>query len=407
MTASATTQQSVAAGRRRLVVLLAITQTVGYGAMIQAFTVLLIPMSLELGHSRTTITGAATVSTIAGALAAVPIGRILDRQGGRLLMTSGSVLGASAVGGWSQARTLAELYLWFAVIGVALALSTYEAAFAVLVFATEPRHRDGAIVAVTMATGLATSFYYPMVGWLETQIGWRATLAALAVSLAVIAVPIHLLAVPDRRAHAGHTARNAGVPVGDALRSARFWLLSFAFVVQTGAVTAFLLIMVSYFRDVGYSPTLAASMPLAVGTLQLVSRLALAPLARRYGMAEVTTVAFAVQALGLLALPLAGTAVIPALLCVAAFGAGYGIGVVARPSIVADAFGVARFASIIAVTTVPIALARAGVPLLAVWLADWRFLVLLGGGTLFAAAALIPLWTAKPLTRRWTGPRSH
>ncbi|GIE81940.1 hypothetical protein Aph02nite_78900 [Actinoplanes philippinensis] len=92
-------------------------------------------------------------------------------------MTAGSVLGAVAVAGWSQARTLAELYLWFAVIGVALALSTYEAAFAVLVFATEPSHRDGAIVAVTMATGLATSCYYPLVGRLEAHLGWRDTLA--------------------------------------------------------------------------------------------------------------------------------------------------------------------------------------------------------------------------------------
>ncbi|GIE81941.1 hypothetical protein Aph02nite_78910 [Actinoplanes philippinensis] len=196
--------------------------------------------------------------------------------------------------------------------------------------------------------------------------------------------------MPDRHAHAGHLGRRAGLPVGDVLRSARFWLLAFAFVVQTGAVTAFLLIMVSYFRDVGFSPTVAASMPLAVGALQLTSRQALAPLARRYGMAQVTAVACAIQELGLLVLPLTGHALVPALICVAAFGTGYGIGVVARPSIVADAFGIARFASVIAVTTVPIALARAGVPLLAVWLADWRFLVLLGVGTLLAAVALIP-----------------
>ena len=51
----------------------------------------------------------------------------------------------------------------------------------------------------------------------------------------------------------------------------------------------------------------------------------------------------------------------------------------------------ARFAGVIAVTTVPIALARAGAPLRAAWLADWRFLVLLGAATLLAAVALVPL----------------
>ena len=382
-------------GRRRLVALLAITQTMGYGAMIQSFTVLLIPMSQDLGHSRTAITGAATISTFVGALVAVPVGRLLDRNGGRLVMTAGSVLGAAAVAGWSQAQSLVELYLAFALIGVSLALSTYEAAFAVLVVAVDARHRDGAIVAVTMITGLATSFFYPLAGWLDVQLGWRGTLLVLAAALAVTTVPIHLFALPDRRTHTGRMARHTGVPVGAALRSSRFWLLSFAFVAQTGAVSAFLLIMVSYFRDIGWSATTAATLPLAVGALQILSRLALAPLARRYGMTRVTAVAFGLQALGLLALPLAGLSLTLTLACVAAFGAGYGIGVVARPSIVADAFGVARFASILAVTTIPIALARAGAPLLAAWLADWRFLVLLGTATALAAAALVPVARAR------------
>jgi predicted MFS family arabinose efflux permease len=207
----------------------------------------------------------------------------------------------------------------------------------------------------------------------------------------VFTIPIHRWALPDRRTHISRIARQPGVPVGAALRSLRFWLLAFAFVAQTGAVSAFLLIMVSYLRDVGFSATTAATMPVAVGVLQLVSRLALAPLAVRFGMTRVTAIAFTVQAIGLLALPLAGTSIAMTIVCVAAFGSGYGIGVVARPSIVADAFGVARFASIIAVTTIPIALSRAGAPLLAAWLADWRFLVVLGVSTLLAAAALVPL----------------
>jgi MFS family permease len=181
-------QQNVTIRWQRLVALLAVTQTVGYGAMIQSFTVFLIPMSRDLGHSRTAIMGAATLSTLVGALAAVPVGNLLDRHGGRRLMATGSALGSTAVVGWSQAHSLAQLYLAFALIGVALALSTYEAAFAVLVVATEPRHRDGAITAVTMATGLATSFYYPLAGWLDAQLGWRASLLVLAASQALITI---------------------------------------------------------------------------------------------------------------------------------------------------------------------------------------------------------------------------
>ncbi|WP_083884017.1 MFS transporter [Nocardia higoensis] len=382
--------------RRRLIAVFAATNTVAYGALIQSFTVLLIPMSQTLGASRTEVTVAATISTLVGAFAAVPVGGLLDRYGGRALMTTGSAIGVGAVLLWSQAQNLGQLYLAFVLVGLALAMSTYEAAFAVLVVAVDTRHRDGAIVAVTMICGLATSFFYFLAGWLDTLIGWRSTLLVLAALLAVVAVPLHLWAVPDRATHLGRVAQGSGEPVGSALRSARFWLLVIAFVAQSGATAAFLLMMVSYFRDVGHAPTTAAAMPIAVGVLQIVSRMALAPLARRFGMTQVTTVSFALQGLGLVAMPLAGASVPLTLLCVAGFGLGYGISVVARPSIVADAFGVARFASILAVMTVPIALSRAGAPLAAAWLADWRFLVLMGVGTLLAAAALVPLCKSAP-----------
>lgn len=382
--------------RRRLIAVFAATNTVAYGALIQAFTVLLIPMSESLGAARTEITVAATISTLVGAFAAVPVGSLLDRYGGRALMTTGSAIGVGAVLLWSQAQNLGQLYLAFTMVGLALAMSTYEAAFAVLVVAVDTRHRDGAIVAVTMICGLATSFYYFLAGWLDTMIGWRSTLLVLAAILAVVAVPMHLWAVPDRATHLRRVTQRSGEPVGSALRSTRFWLLVTAFVAQSGATAAFLLMMVTYFRDIGHAPTTAAAMPIAVGVLQIVSRMALAPLARRFGMTQVTTASFALQGLGLVAMPLAGASVPWTLLCVAGFGLGYGISVVARPSIVADAFGVARFAGILAVMTVPIALSRAGAPLAAAWLADWRFLVLIGIGTLLAAAALVPLCGTAP-----------
>ncbi|MEV0248918.1 MFS transporter [Nocardia sp. NPDC050712] len=378
-------------GPLRLVAVFAVTQTVSYGAMIQAFTVLLLPMSDALGASRTAIAAAATISTLVGAVAAVPVGRLLDRYGGRTLMAAGSGVGVVAVLLWSQAQNLAQLYLAFTLIGGALAMSTYEVAFAVLVVAAEPHHRDRAIIAVTMICGLATSFYYFLVGHLDARFGWRTTLVLLAAELAVIAIPAHLWAVPSRAAHLGRIAESPVVAGGSTLRDHRFWLLVLAFVAQSAATSAFLTMMVTYFRDAGFVATTAATLPIVIGVAQIGSRLALAPLARRYGMTGVTAVSFACQGLGLLGLPLAGTSLPLTLVCVTAFGLGYGTSVVARPSIVADSFGVARFAGIAALMTVPIALSRAGAPLAAAWLRDWRFLVIMGAAALLAALALVPL----------------
>lgn len=371
--------------------MLAVTQTVGYGALIQPFTVLLIPMSTDLGVTRTAITVAVTISTLVGALAAYPVGTVLDRYGGRVLMASGSAVGVVGVLLWSQATDVIHLYLAFVLIGFALAMSTYEAAFAVLVATTDTAHRDNAIILVSLVTGFATSLYYPLCGWLDAAVGWRTTMVILAGSLALIAIPAHLLAVPNRALHTRQVADRGGVPVRTALRSVTFWLLLASFVAQAGATSAFLLLMVSYFRDAGYSLSVASSLPVAVGLLQLLSRIAIAPLAARFGMAGVTAVSFGVQGLGLLALPLVGASLTMTVVCVAAFGLGYGISVVARPSIVADTFGVARFASIFALMTVPMAISRAGTPLLAASLQDWRFIVVLGGAAVFSAVALVPV----------------
>src|SRR5687768_704574 len=84
-------------GPRRLVAVLAITQTVGYGVLFYAFSVLLLPIAEELRVSTATVTGAGTLSILVGVVAAVPVGRWLDRHGGRALMTLGSVLGVAAV----------------------------------------------------------------------------------------------------------------------------------------------------------------------------------------------------------------------------------------------------------------------------------------------------------------------
>jgi len=48
-------------------------------------------MAAALHTSTTTVAGALTCSVLASAAAAVPVGRWLDRHGGRALMTSGSI----------------------------------------------------------------------------------------------------------------------------------------------------------------------------------------------------------------------------------------------------------------------------------------------------------------------------
>lgn len=116
-----------------IVTALSITQTIGYGVLSYSFAVFLAPMQHDLHASTTQITGALTLALLVSAVAAIPVGRQLDRRGGRALMTMGSIAATLLVIAWAYVDDLAGLYLVFAGIGLAHALVLYPAAFAVII----------------------------------------------------------------------------------------------------------------------------------------------------------------------------------------------------------------------------------------------------------------------------------
>ena len=107
----------------RIVTVFAITQTIGYGCLYYAFAVLLHPIAADLHTSTAAVTGALTTAVLAWAAVAIPVGRLLDRHGGRAIMTVGSAAGAALLAAWSQVHQLWQLYLVFAGLGTAMAMA--------------------------------------------------------------------------------------------------------------------------------------------------------------------------------------------------------------------------------------------------------------------------------------------
>lgn len=65
-----------------LVAALGVTATVSYGVLSYAFAVFIDPMTRELGWSKSTVTGAFSLASLLMGIAAVPVGRWVDRYGG-------------------------------------------------------------------------------------------------------------------------------------------------------------------------------------------------------------------------------------------------------------------------------------------------------------------------------------
>jgi predicted MFS family arabinose efflux permease len=249
--------------------------------------------------------------------------------------------------------------------------------------------RNHALVAVTIVAGFASSIFFPITGLLLEHYGWRTALLVLAVLLAAVTVPGHALAVPARRAHPDlHHGRPGASEVGRVLREATFWLLTVGFVAHTAAVSMVGVHLVGLLRAAGHPTTVAAALSGLLGVLSVTGRLAATGLARRHSITVVTAAVFAIQAVGVAALPFLGHTLTGAAACVTAFGLGFGVATIARPAIVADRYGTARYATIAATMATPITLAKAAAPLAAATLPETTFSLAAAAACLVAVVAL-------------------
>jgi predicted MFS family arabinose efflux permease len=350
-----------------LVAAFAITQTIGYGTLYYAFAVLLHPIAADLRTSPAAVTGALTIAILVQAGMSVPVGRRLDRHGGRALMTAGAALGAGMLVAWSQATTVWHLYPIFAGLGVAMAMALYEPATAVLVSWFDAARRPKAILGMIVVAGFASTIFMPLTGWLSDRHGWRTTLLLLAALYAAIAVPLHLFVVRRPPTPAGTGRRITDTHRADRIRSAmrdrRFWWLAAAFVAHSAAMGTMTVHLVGFLTSRGHPATFAATIAGLLGVLSVTGRLLLTAAGRRLRLHRIVAAIFALQAAAAFSLPTVASSRIGAILGVTAFGLGFGIASLATPQLLADRYGTTAYASIAGTLAAFVTLAKAAAPL--------------------------------------------
>src|ERR1700722_1888980 len=93
---------------------LAAAQLVSWGSIYYAFSLFVVPMENAMGWSRTETNAALSIGLLVSGLAAYPVGTWIDHGHGRRVMVWGSVLAAAMLALWSQAHSLATLFVvWF------------------------------------------------------------------------------------------------------------------------------------------------------------------------------------------------------------------------------------------------------------------------------------------------------
>ncbi|WP_433223123.1 MFS transporter [Dactylosporangium sp. CS-047395] len=388
----------------RIVAAFAVTQTIGYGCLYYPFAVLLQPIATDLHTGPAAVTGALTTAILAWAAAAIPVGRWLDRHGGRALMTLGSATGALLLVAWSRVEALWQLYAVFAALGGAMAMALYDAATAVIVAWFDTDRRPRAVLAMIVVAGFASTIFMPLTGLLEHRHGWRTTLLVLAALYAAIAVPLHAAVVRAPASPVGHTARPSVAQRTAAVRAARrdgrFWWLTLAFVAHSAAMSTMTVHLVGFLVGRGHPATFAATAAGLLGVLSVTGRLLLTGARRRMPLAAVVAAVFGVQAVAAAALPFIAGSRAGAAAGVIAFGIGFGVASLASPALLADRYGTIAYATIAGTLSTPVTLAKAGAPLAAAGLTT------LTGypGTLYAIAAACALAAVGILARAATPP---
>ena len=306
-------------------------------------------MERDLGFSRIALTGAFSVGLLTSALVGLPVGRWIDRHGPRGVMTIGSCAAVALMLAWSRIDSLPALYIVWALMGLAMATTLYEPAFAAIV-GWFSHHRDRALLTLTLVAGLASTIFVPIETALLARMDWRTTLVTLAVFLAMTTIPIHafVLRPPPRPAMTGGATASAEArshSVGEALQTVVFWVLTVAFVTSNFAVNAVTIHVIPYLIGHGY-PLATAAMTIGwMGAMQLVGRLLFGPIASRFGHRPMTAAIFVVQAVGLGLL--ASVARMPSLVpIIVLMGAANGMATLARASIVAEIFGRRNYGAI-------------------------------------------------------------
>jgi MFS family permease len=374
------------AGPRRVLVVLCLTQITSWGVLFYGFPVLAPTIAADRGWSGAAVTGAFSVALLVSAVVGVPVGRLLDRHGPRVVMTVGSVLAVAALGVVASARSLPWFYAGWVLVGVAMAGVLYQPAFAALTRWHGAERRVAALTVVTLAGGLASTVFAPLTDALAGHFSWRETYLVLAALLAVLTIPAHLFGL--RLPWPAHPAATDGSRPTTIARSRPFVLLVVS--MSVGAVTVYGIVvaLVPLFVERGVSPTTAAWALGLSGVGQVLGRLGYGRLVAKFGVKARTAGVLSAAAtttllLGLIPGP-ADALVAAAVLA----GVVRGIFTLTQATAISDRWGTAHYGRLSGLLHAPLTVTAAVAP--------WAAIALAGplGGypavfTLLAAVGLV------------------
>lgn len=197
---------------------LGVTQIVGWGTTYYALAVLAPAIAADTGWSAALIFGGLTLGLLVSGVISTTAGGLADRLGARRLMTLGALVNMAGLAALSQAPSESAYLASWAVLGIGMRLTLYDAAFAALVQVDAAKGRP-AISYLTLWGGFASTAFWPIGHVLAESIGWRETCLVFAALNLLVCAPLHWIALASPKGEArrepGRGPNRAPMPSAD------------------------------------------------------------------------------------------------------------------------------------------------------------------------------------------------
>jgi MFS family permease len=417
------------AGRRRsrradpmtvAVLALGITQITAWGTSYYCLGVLAGSIASELGWTRGFVFLGFTVSVLVMALISTSVGRLIDRVGGRAVMSAGSIIVAIGLFLLSLVRAeWAYLAVWV-LVGVGMRLCLYDAAFAAIVQVTPTRGRM-AISYLTLFGAFASSVFWVVGHYLDEALGWRQTLVVFAALNLAVCLPLHWFGLArreQRSADTGEAAQAAGAsPASPPLegQARTIGIVLFALIMSlNGFVFGVVSVqLVPLLEGAGLAAATAVWLASLKGVAQFAGRVVEITLGRNLSPIMVARLSMAAMVLAFALLY--GSGAVFGLLAAFTFlmGAAQGVLSIVRGTVPLALFGAKGYGAVTGLIATPILFVSACAPTIFAWIVDrwgWSIahLAVLGtAATSFVCMEAMALWHRRHLARLASGEPVH
>ncbi len=326
--------------RGRVVASIGFGQMLAWGSSYYLLAIVARPMAAGLGLNPVWIYSAFSAALLLAALLSPWVGTRIDRHGGGKVLLVSNFVFALGLGVLACAQGPLSMIAGWLLIGAAMPLGLYDAAFSTLVSLYRLDARRS-IVGVTLIAGFACSVSWPLSAALDAHFGWRVTCTVWAALHLTVGAAIHRFMVPrvapvTMHAAAADPAEPATMPSLSTL-----WILAATFTCNGFIFAAMAAHLPRVLQAAGCTPVAAVAAASLLGIAQVTARLMDAGFLHRLHPLISGRIAVALHPLGAALLLVFGAPV--AVLFTALHGANIGLMTIVKGTLPLALFGSAGF----------------------------------------------------------------